>query len=166
MADQEKPDFTVADKHKTQDETHSTPEPNEAENASSQASAPDDAAESPNVSETESSAGDEADSSQGSPFLPDPAMLLGMAGMQMEAKTFLFALLPIFDAHAWRAMGLVGHPLTGETKKDLPTAQMAIDCVQFVLGKIESELPDAERREAQRRLSDLRMNYVTKLREG
>ena len=64
-----------------------------------------------------------------------------------------------------RAMGLVSDPRTGKSEKDLSAAQLAIDCVQFLIGKVENDLSESERRDAQRRLNDLRMNYVAKLRE-
>ena len=99
------------------------------------------------------------------PEMPDPALLLSMIGMQMDTRMLATALIAIFDGHAWRGLGLIANPMTGEVRKDLPSAQLAIDTVAFLLGKIESSLPDSERRDAQRRLSDLRMNYLNKLRE-
>ena len=63
-------------------------------------------------------------------------------------------------------MGLIANPVTGESEKNLPEAQIAIDCVQFLFGKVENDLGAEERREMQRRLNDLRMNYLAKVREG
>jgi len=97
--------------------------------------------------------------------LPDPTFLLTMATMQMEARTLLQALIPIFDGFAWRSMGFIADPKTGETSKDMSGAQLAIDTVQFLLSKVEAQLSDTEKRDTHRRLSDLRMNYITKLRE-
>ena len=98
--------------------------------------------------------------------MPDPAALLSYVTMQMDVKTLTSALLGIFAGQAWRAMGLVADPVTGQTEKNMPDAQIAIDCVQFLLGKVENDLAEPERREVQRRLNDMRMNYVMKLREG
>ena len=100
------------------------------------------------------------------PLLPDPSIILSIAAMQMDVRTLALALLAAFDGHAWRAMGFLADPKTGETTKDLPSAQLAIDCVQFLLSKLESGMADSERREVQRRLTDLRMNYLSKLREA
>ena len=115
---------------------------------------------------SEASQDADTDSTPESNSLPDPTWMLTLASMQMDVRTLVTALAAVFDGHAWRAMGLVPNPLTGEAQKDLPEAQIAIDCVQFLLSKIETHLPEPERREAQRRLSDLRMNYLAKLREG
>jgi hypothetical protein len=141
MNEQDKPEFTVVDRRHT-----SPAEEAEATQTPEETSAP-----------TEVPSDDER-----SPMLPEPGTLLAFAAMQMDAASFTSALIPIFDGYAWQAMGLVANPATGETKTDLTTAQNAIDCVQFLLSKAESQLTDAERREAHRRLSDLRLNYVQK----
>jgi hypothetical protein len=98
--------------------------------------------------------------------MPPPEMLLGFAAAQLEVFDLVELLIRVFDGHAWQNMGLVAHPMTGEVAKDLPAAQLAIDCVQFLLSKAEPRLTDTERRDAQRRLSDLRMNYLAKVRES
>jgi hypothetical protein len=94
--------------------------------------------------------------------LPDPAFLVTFGAMQMPPRTLAKALLAVFDQHAWVALGLVASPQTGEPQPDLPAAQLAIDCVHFLLGKAEPELTEEERRDAHRRLNDLRMNYLLK----
>ena len=65
--------------------------------------------------------------------LPDPTFLLSMATMQMDSRALLQALIPIFDSYAWRSMGFIADPKTGETNKDMASAQLAIDAVQFLL---------------------------------
>ncbi len=97
--------------------------------------------------------------------LPDPAMLFSYVAMQMDTPALIMALSAVFDGHAWRSLGLIADPRTGTTQKDLPNAQLAIDAVQFCLSKVEANLSETERRDANRRLNDLRMNYLAKLRE-
>lgn len=96
---------------------------------------------------------------------PDASSLVAMAAMQMPTGDLIHALIAVFDNHAWRSMGLIAD-FTGEVQKDMAAAQTAIDCLAFLLGKIESSIDETEKRDIQRRLMDLRMNYVTKLREG
>ena len=96
--------------------------------------------------------------------MPDASSLIAMAGMHMETQALIQVLLSVFHAHAWRSMGLVAD-YNGEVRKDMPSAQTAIDCLAFLLGKVEGTLEDAEKRDVQRRLMDLRMNYVAKMRE-
>jgi hypothetical protein len=113
-----------------------------------------------------SSDGDNPDASGGQPdhSMPDASSLVAMAAMHMETLALIHVLVSIFDAHAWRSMGLVADH-SGEVRKDLPSAQIAIDCLAFLLGKVEASLDEPEKRDVQRRLMDLRMNYVAKTRE-
>jgi hypothetical protein len=97
--------------------------------------------------------------------MPDPVTLMAMAAMHVPTQDLVQTLITVFDAHAWRAMGLVTDH-TGEVKKDLPSAQLAIDCLAFLLGKIEPTLNETEKRDMQRRLMDLRTNYLAKMRES
>ena len=116
------------------------------------------------ISEVEEASPQEETSEAAPQF--DPAMLFSMAAMQMPTRQLALALLSVFDGHAWRSMGLMPDYVSGETKEDLPSAQLAIDAVQFLLSKVESDLPDSEKQEAQRRLRDLRMNYVSRLNKS
>ena len=95
--------------------------------------------------------------------LPGPDFLLNMAAVQTDCFELMKHLVPIFDQYAWAAMGFVANPKTGETEQDLVEAKAAIDAVQFFMARIESTLDDALLKDMQRRLSDLRINYVNKL---
>ncbi len=132
------------------------------------ATSEDDTAEGspPNAPLDQTPAEEPTEESIGQPSgMPDASSLLTMAGMMMPTAALLHALVAVFDNHAWRSMGLVADE-TGEVRKDIATAQTAIDCLAFIVGKIEGTLEDSEKRDIQRRLTDLRMNYVAKLREG
>lgn len=94
--------------------------------------------------------------------MPSPEMLLPLIALQMEVKQLALALVGIFDAHAWRALGLHANPKTGQAEENLPAAQLAIDCMQFLLSKVERDLPEQELRELRRRLTDLRLNYAAR----
>ena len=104
-------------------------------------------------------------SAQAGSQFPDASSLVAMAAMHLPTSDLLRVLVSVFDSKAWQSMGLVADH-TGEVVTDLPQAQLAIDCVVFLLGKVESSLGEAERRDIQRRVMDLRMNYVAKTREG
>ena len=168
MADQEPAPFTVVDRRVASQETSDeagehAPETNlhtertDAENLPS--------------SEDQHVGGDAAQETEpfaehGEANLPDASLYLSMAAMHIGTADLVKSLLPIFDAHAWQNMGLIANPITHEANKDLPAAQLAIDTVQFLMGKAEGSLSDTERRDLQRRLNDLRMNYLAKMREG
>jgi Domain of unknown function (DUF1844) len=97
--------------------------------------------------------------------LPDPGFLLNMAAVQLEPGELMRMLIPIFDQYAWCALGFMPSAKTGETSEDLITAKSAIDAVQFLLSRIESELDHQTLKDMQRRLSDLRINYVNKVQQ-
>jgi hypothetical protein len=157
LAEENKPDFTVVDRRRATEDAAEDAAPEQTE------AAPVEQAEPAAASQPEQAA-PEAESGGEEPFVPDPAMLLTFSAAQIETRDLTRLLVAIFDSHAWRNMGLIADPASGEPKEDLAAAQLAIDCVQFLLGKVEKDFSESERREAQRRLSDLRMNYVTKAR--
>ncbi|HLH80503.1 MAG TPA: DUF1844 domain-containing protein [Chthonomonas sp.] len=101
-------------------------------------------------------------SSKSDEGMPSPEILLPLVALQMEVKQLAMALVGVFDAHAWRALGLHANPKTGQTEENLPAAQLAIDCMQFLLSKMEGDLPEQELRELRRRLTDLRLNYAAR----
>jgi len=144
----------------TQPQPDSNPEPDTPE-----ADAPGKSASTETVDT--SSAGDEpgATADQPDDRMPDASSLVAMAAMHMETPALLHVLISVFHAHAWRSMGLVADH-SGEVRKDMASAQTAIDCFAFLLGKVEGSLEEGEKRDVQRRLMDLRMNYVAKMREG
>ena len=115
------------------------------------------------ATEQESTAPEAAEDDLGD--LPDPAFLLSIAAIRMPSVALARTLLAVFDAKAWQAMGLTADPMTGEVVKDLPAAQLSIDFVQFCLEKVGSTFTEEEQRDARRRLNDLRMNYLNKVRE-
>jgi hypothetical protein len=166
MTENEKPDFTVVDRRQAAAaeetpplETQTAPAPDSATTALDydvQESAAPSASSSEGNPESESGA---------DPFgLPNPAMLIAMAAMQTSPQELMGLLAPAFDSQARRGLGLIADPQTGELSQDLDTAKAAIDAVQFCLGKAESTLEAAEYREMMRRLNDLRLTYVAKLK--
>lgn len=64
------------------------------------------------------------------------------------------------QAHAWVKMGLWKDPITNDLHEDLPQAKIAIDCVAALFGVIQAHLSEAQRREMERLLTDLRLNFV------
>ncbi len=154
MSDQEQSSFSVVDnrsKSTTEDDAV-TPE------------SPDTTTDTDTQTDDFQFSGDNGEESEPR-GLPDPGFLLNMAAVQMDASALSKALIPIFDQYAWSSMGFVADPVSGEIKVDLPAAQLSIDAVNLFLTRIQGSLPDLERRDLQRRLSDLRMNYLAKVKE-
>jgi len=63
-------------------------------------------------------------------------------------------------ARAWVHMGLVVDPVTKQLGKDLPQAQLAIDCAASMIQHLTPFLEHAERDHLEGMLADLRINYV------
>ena len=68
----------------------------------------------------------------------------------------------IFGQLAWRSLGLVSNPGTGEVKVDLAEARLAIDVMGDVLNRLSPTLSDVEAREMNNLLANLRLNYADK----
>ena len=60
---------------------------------------------------------------------------------------------------SWVSLGLIATP-GGEARENLPEARVAIDALASVLEHLRPDLDDAERREMDTALADLRLNYV------
>ncbi len=61
---------------------------------------------------------------------------------------------------AWVHMGLIVDPATKQLAKDLPQAQLAIDCIASMIEHLAPFTERAERDHLEGSLADLRMNYV------
>ena len=69
----------------------------------------------------------------------------------------------LIASDAWQKMGLIADPSTGKLAKDLDQARFSIDCTAAIIGVIEqnpSSVPAELRRDLQRVLNDLRLNFV------
>jgi hypothetical protein len=58
--------------------------------------------------------------------------------------------------------GFLPDPATGQTHLALEEAQIAIDCADFLAGKLKPRLEPEEQREYERRLRDLKLNFLAK----
>ncbi|MER3473003.1 MAG: hypothetical protein C4335_03005 [Armatimonadota bacterium] len=70
------------------------------------------------------------------------------------------------QAQAWIKMGLWKDPLSGELQTDLRQAKIAIDCVGALIGVLKPHLSEAQRRDLERLLTDLRFNFVERSAEA
>jgi hypothetical protein len=68
--------------------------------------------------------------------------------------------LGLLSERAWVAMGLVADPATNQVEKDIEEARRAIDVVADLAKHLEPVATPDERRELQRMVTDLRLNFV------
>jgi hypothetical protein len=71
----------------------------------------------------------------------------------------------ILSEKAWRYMGLRVDPLSGEIEKDLERAHAAIDCIIFLVEKMESHLTVEESDRLRNLITDLQINYARQVEE-
>jgi Domain of unknown function (DUF1844). len=61
---------------------------------------------------------------------------------------------------AWIALGLVRNPATDEIEQDLEGARAAIDCIAYLVSKVEPNLDEPAIRELKTLVRDLQLNFV------
>jgi hypothetical protein len=60
-------------------------------------------------------------------------------------------------------MGLRVDPVSGEIEKDLERAHAAIDCIIFLVDKLESHLTEEESDRLRSLITDLQINYARQI---
>ncbi len=61
---------------------------------------------------------------------------------------------------AWQDVGLVMNPQTQKTEKNIERAKIAIDCIAFLIEKLEPQLQNEEKEKLRSLLTDLQLNFV------
>jgi hypothetical protein len=79
----------------------------------------------------------------------------------------VYGLLRLFVSmmaeQAWIHLGLQTAPDKTETEARLPEARVAIDTLQFLRQQLEQSLEDSEKRELDRMISTLQVNYIQRI---
>ena len=85
------------------------------------------------------------------------------AGQQIRLSDIngvLSLCIGLLHEHAWQCLGLVTNPVTQQIQQDLEQARIAIDAVGALVELLSPRVSDAEQREHQALITDLRMNFV------
>jgi hypothetical protein len=78
----------------------------------------------------------------------------------VDVLTVALWMVEEMQAQAWIKMGLWKDPVLGELRTDLPQAKIAIDCVAALAEVLKPHISDSQRRDLERLLTDLRLNFV------
>lgn len=78
----------------------------------------------------------------------------------------IMAMLDQVAGVAWSKLGLQPDPFTGKMDFDLVQAKVAIDVVSDVARHLEATLDEADKRQLQNLLRDLRANYLDKAKQN
>jgi hypothetical protein len=80
------------------------------------------------------------------------------------ASLDVYSLLGLFvglvSEKAWQTLGLRTKPGTDKVETDFNQARVAIDTVAFIVEKLQTRLPDDEKRHLEGLVADLKLNYV------
>jgi len=80
----------------------------------------------------------------------------------------IYQLLEVFvvllSEQAWRYIGLHVDPRTNKIEKDLVKAHDAIDCIIFLVDKMEPHIADAEKERLRNLITDLQLNYAEQMK--
>ena len=77
-----------------------------------------------------------------------------------DAKGLVMTCLSLLAAKAWEAMGLVPSQQTKRIERNLDDAQLAIDAAAALADRLRPRVSDAERREIENLVANLRLNFV------
>lgn len=84
----------------------------------------------------------------------------------LETYDLMKLFVGILIAQAWQHLGLRVRPGTDKVDKDLERAQVSIDCIAFLIEKLEPHVTDQEIKEMKRALADLQINFARIRAEG
>ena len=78
----------------------------------------------------------------------------------LDTYTLLTLFVNILSSQAWQHMGLRVKAGTEEAEKDLERAKIAIDCVAFLIEKLQDHIQESENKQLNNLLADLQINFV------
>jgi hypothetical protein len=78
----------------------------------------------------------------------------------LDTYALLGLFINILSSQAWQHMGLRLKPGADKIEKDFKRANVAIDCIAFLVDKLEPEVSESERKQLRNLLTDLQINFV------
>ena len=78
----------------------------------------------------------------------------------LDTQILLKLFIDILSIKAWQHMGLRVKPGTDKVEKDLGQAKLAIDCVNFLVDKLEPHVKEDEKKSLRSLLADLQINFA------
>lgn len=97
---------------------------------------------------------------------PEPEPAERPTGERLTAEAALLTCISLLASKAWEALGLIPDPVTKKVERHLEEAQLAIDAAAALVDIMRSRVPDAERRELETLITNLRVNFVEQRARG
>jgi hypothetical protein len=95
-----------------------------------------------------------------------PAAREGSAEAPLRAPDLARWCVTLLATSAWQAMGLIPDPATHKVERRLDDSRLAIDAAAAVLQTLRPHLPEAEQREFDTLLTNLKLNFVEQQAKG
>jgi hypothetical protein len=95
------------------------------------------------------------------PASPQPTEPHSHAGDPLDDPASFLSLVMSLASNAAASLGMMAHPVTGETEVDLQTAKHWIDVLGMLERKTKGNLDQQEAQALENLLADLRMQYVS-----
>lgn len=83
----------------------------------------------------------------------------------IDVNQVIMVMIDQLSGIAWQKLGLQPDLMTGKIEKDLAQAKTAVDVVTNLANFILPQLDDADKRQMQTLISNLKINYVQKTAE-
>jgi hypothetical protein len=78
----------------------------------------------------------------------------------LDTYMLLTIFINILSLQAWQHMGLRVKSGTDKIERDLERAKIAIDCIAFLIDKLENHIQESEKISLRNFLTDLQINYA------
>ena len=78
----------------------------------------------------------------------------------LDTYVLLRLFINVLGVKAWQNMGLRVKPGTDEVEKDMVCAKTAIDCIAFLIDRLDPHIQEDERISLRNLLADLQINFV------
>ena len=88
------------------------------------------------------------------------------AQVPLRAPDLVRWCISLLATSAWQAMGLIADPSSQRVERNFDDARLAIDAVSALVDHLRLRLDDAERREFENLLANLRLNFVEQQSKG
>jgi len=78
----------------------------------------------------------------------------------LDTYTLIRVFIGLLTNQAWQDIGLVMNPQTQTIEKNMERAKTSIDCIAFLIDKLEPQLQNDEKEKLRSLLTDLQLNFV------
>jgi len=79
---------------------------------------------------------------------------------EVNTLTLVQWCISVLASNAWQRMGLIPNPTTKKIERNLDEARLAIDAAHALGDQVRPQLSEADRRQLETVLNDLRVNFL------